>query len=236
MFDQNRAADGDDAELDAALNWLVLDQLSCVLHMGDSRSAYRLSAQGHEVTVAGDDVRHIRDQHMSYVRTTGDRLPFLSNSFDAVLVPHLDESTTALSEYARVLRPGGVIATQVHAHDESIPWVRKLREIVGGPRHGTLGSVEAFAASGLFHPLESTELISWQQLDAHALVQFARETGAVGISDSDIERVRALYDDYATHAGFLRIRRVVHNVRARVDKESVPDDEPVADTILFSLS
>ena len=111
--------------------WLVGDRLACVLHLGDGALAYELAEQGHEVVVAGDDVTASRHDNIQYVRTRGERLPFLANAFDVVIAPELHESPTALSEYARVLRPDGLLSTVAQAYDNSIPWMRKLREITG---------------------------------------------------------------------------------------------------------
>ena len=91
-----------------AAAWQVGDTLSCVLHLGDAAMAYVLADQGHEVIVAGDDVTTARHPEIVYVRSHGERLPFGPASFDVVVAPRVPDSTTAVAEYARVLRPGGL--------------------------------------------------------------------------------------------------------------------------------
>lgn len=211
--------------------WLVGDRLSCVLHLGDGALAYRLSDQGHEVVVAGDDVATIRDPQIQYVRTTGERLPFASSSFDAILTPHVDEAPTTLAEYARVLRPGGLLSTLARTHDESIPWVRKLREIVGS-RSAPSVSVDAVVASGLFDEPQTETFAVWEELDLAGVLQFAYDTGSVELARDVEHQVRALFAGYSSHAGFIRLRHETRCLRARVLKEALDfEPEPPATTL-----
>jgi SAM-dependent methyltransferase len=212
--------------------WLVGDRLSCVLHLGDSALAYRLNEQGHEVLVAGDDILTIRDPQIQYVRARPQRLPFVSSSFDAILTPHLDVSATTLAEWARVLRAEGLLSTLSGTHDDSIPWVRKLREIVGS--HPPASSVaNAMVASGLFDEPETEVFAVWEELNLDGVLRFAHDTGAVEI-DAVVERqVRELFASYSSHAGFIRLRHETRCLRARVRKDALPSDpEPQAATLL----
>ncbi|WP_050760975.1 class I SAM-dependent methyltransferase [Aeromicrobium marinum] len=222
-----------DDPADRIAKWLVGERLACVLHLGDGALAYRLSAQGHEVVVAGDDVTVARHPQVQYVRTAGERLPFVADSFDVVLVPDLREAPTALAEYARVLRPDGLVSTLDRTHDESVPWVRKLRGIVGEASPRVTG-VDTFGASGLFHEAESEEFAAWEQLDLAGLLQFVRATRP-GVDDATLARVRELFDANASGTGFLRLRHRTHGLRARVDKSSMTPDAPPPDTLLLDF-
>ena len=221
------------SEEDRTVKWMVGDHLACVLHLGDSALAYRLADQGHEVVVTGDEVTVRRHEHVGFVRSKGDRLPFASSSFDAVVVPHLDESSLAISEYARVLRPGGLVSTLAHHHDQSIPWLRKLRDIIGmrdipDPRTSPL------IASGLFAEPEETTSGAWEQLDLDGLMRFARANRSPSLPDSALALVRELFDEYARQTGFLRLRHEVRCIRARVDKSQI-ETEAAPETVLLDF-
>ena len=195
--------------------------------------AYRLSDQGHEVVVAGDDVRGRRHPDVLYVRTAGDRLPFAADSFDAVVVPHLAEAPTALAEHARVLRPDGLVSTVGRSYDDSIPWMRKLLELVGRRQDPpALGA--AFVASGLFHEPETTEIATWEVLDLAGLLRFARATSP-HLTDGAVAQVHELFRAYGSQTGSLRLRSITHCLRARVDKSAMTPDAPAPDALLLDF-
>ena len=91
--------------MSAAPKWLVGDRLSTILHIGDGPLAYSLSEQGHDVTIVGDDVTQVRNEEVAYVKAHPESLPFTSNSFEAVIAPHLDASPSVLAQYARARPP-----------------------------------------------------------------------------------------------------------------------------------
>lgn len=236
FFDQaaeDRSARGSDELDERAAKWLVGDRLSFVLHMGDGALAYRLSDQGHEVVVAGDDVRTVRQREVLYLRTAGERLPFAGGSFDAIVVPQLQEAPTALAEYARVLRPGGLLSTLTRSYDESIPWMRRLLQIIDRPtrRHAP---VDTFGASGLFDEPETTELATWEKLDLPGLLAFARAV-APAADEASLARVHELFNSNTAQTGHLRLRALTHCVRARVLKEDVQEPAPPPDTLLLDF-
>ena len=223
-----------DSPEDRTAKWLVGDRLSCVLHLGDGSLAYRLAEQGHEVVVAGDDVIQSRHPEIQYVRSSGERLPFVGDAFDAVIVPELRESPTALAEYARVLRPDGLLSTISRRHDDSIPWMRKLREIIGVREHGA-ASVDTFSASGLFHEPESHAVGSWEKLDLPGLLRFAEATKHPSVSEAALTDVRELFMSYGGQTGFLRLRHETFCTRARVDKASMSQDVDPPDPRLLDF-
>lgn len=220
---------------DRAAKWLVGDQLACVLHLGDGELAYRLSAQGHEVTVAGSDVHAVRDPDVVYVRSLADRLPFAARSFDAVVVPHLRETPSVLAEHARVLGPRGLICSISRSYDESIPWVRKLHEIVGHVEQDRSAAVDTFGASGLFHDAETTEFALWEKLDLAGLLQLARATAGRELDRPTLGRVHELFSGHTAQTGHLRLRHVTRCVRARVDSSALSVETPPPDTMLLDF-
>lgn len=219
---------------DRTAKWLVGDRLSCVLHLGDSALAYQLAEQGHEVVIVGDDVTAARHPEIQYVRSRGERLPFINDAFDVVIVPELREAPTALAEYARVLRPDGLLSTISRRHDDSIPWMRKLREITGS-RDGGISDVDTFTASGLFREPETHELGTWEKLDLPGLLKFAEENRHPTVDESALSQVRELFMAYGGQTGFLRLRHETLCIRARVDKASMTEDVEPPDTLLLDF-
>ncbi len=226
--------DHDDASARMA-KWLAGDRLACVLHLGDGTIAYHLADQGHEVVVVGDDVRGRRHAEVQYVRASGDRLPFAASSFDAVVAPHLRESPTALADVARVLRPGGVLSTVERAHDESLPWVRRLRDIVGQRSSSERPVLDTLGATGLFGDVEQHDLAQWQTLDLAGLLRFATEIGTQPVGESTLARVREAFSEVTPHTGHLRLRHMTRCLRAAVVKAEEASAPPPAETMLFDL-
>ncbi|MBC7632962.1 methyltransferase domain-containing protein [Aeromicrobium sp.] len=214
--------------------WLVGDTLSCVLHLGDGSLAYQLAEQGHEVVVAGDDVVASRHEDIQYVRSAGERLPFRGDAFDVVIVPEMREAPTALAEYARVLSPDGLLSTISQRHDDSIPWMRKLRDITGA-REPAATPVDTFSASGLFREPETHAFGTWEKLDLPGLMRFAEATRHPSVGESALSQVRDLFLSYGAQTGFLRLRHETSCVRARVDKAGMGHDVEPPDTLLLDL-
>jgi len=218
-----------------AAAWLVGDTLSCVLHVGDSPMAYVLADQGHEVIVAGDDVAQARHPDIFYVRMQGERLPFGPEVFDAVVAPEVREAPTALAEYARVLRPGGLLSTMTRTYDTSIPWMRKLTQAIA-QRPAAQPDTDTLTASGLFAEPEVDEFGTWEELDLAAALRFAAEVKGPSAGPELFPTVRDLFATYASSSsGTLRLRHQTHCLRARVIRDGLAD-EPVPTTTLFDLA
>lgn len=218
-----------------AAKWLVGDRLASVLHLGDGPLAYELADQGHEVTVVGSDVVAARSRHVNYVRTDGDRLPFRSNSFDVVVAPELNEAPSSLAEYARVLVKDGLLSTMARHYDDSIPWMRKLRQITGD-RSTLIAPVATFTASGLFHEPESQKFNAWENLDLPTLMRFAEQTKDPEVPLSALAEVEGLWHEYGRGSGSLRLRHETECLRARVDKSALPAEPDPPDTVLIDFS
>ena len=217
-----------------AAAWLVGDTLSCVLHLGDAAMAYVLADQGHEVIVAGDDVTTSRHADIFYVRTRGERLPFGPESFDVVVAPQLRDSATALAEYARVLRPGGLVSTMSRTYDDSIPWMRRLHAVVGRRPEAT-PSADTLTASGLFAEPEVDEFGTWEELDLAGALRFAADVKGPTAGDEIYPAVRELFTSYASQSGTLRMRHQTHCLRARVNRENLLE-EPTPETTLLDFA
>jgi SAM-dependent methyltransferase len=70
-----------------------------------------LTAIGIDPTLAQIQVAHQRGQASGFARATAARLPFASNTFDAVIAclvfEHIEDVDDAIAEVSRVLEPGG---------------------------------------------------------------------------------------------------------------------------------
>jgi SAM-dependent methyltransferase len=108
----------DDFELRAALEWLGDVRSSLILDLGCARGRFvrALSASGAQVVGVDRSwelLRTILDSPGggSFVLSTATRLPFVDSIFDGVVcievIEHIPELGAALSEIARVLKPGG---------------------------------------------------------------------------------------------------------------------------------
>lgn len=219
---------------DRTAKWLVGDQLAAVLHLGDNRLAFQLADQGHDVVVIGEELSGVRHPEISYVRASGPRLPFVANAFDVVIAQDVQRPASALAEFARVLRSGGLLSTISQSYDDSIPWLRKLREIIGHPE-GSGEPVDTLGASGLFGQPERTDFGSWEQLDLDGLMRFAKSAMGPAAGEETLYRVRELFLSYGAQTGFLRLRHQTHCLRARVDKNSLPEEAEPPDTMLLDF-
>jgi SAM-dependent methyltransferase len=217
-----------------AAAWIAGDILSSVLHISDAPMAYVMAAQGHDVVVADPDIRVVRDPDIFYVRTEGDRPPFAAASFDVVVVPHVQESAVALSEFARVLRTNGLLSTMTRTYDDSIPWMRKLRATIGH-RPTPAMSTDALNASGLFAEPEVEEFGTWEELDLNGALRFAAQVKDPSVGDEILPAVRDLFTEYASQSGTLRLRHQTHCLRARVIREAFVDEIPPPETTLMDL-
>ncbi|HEY6683411.1 MAG TPA: class I SAM-dependent methyltransferase, partial [Propionibacteriaceae bacterium] len=121
---------------DAAAAWMVGPESLRVLVLGAGRGGFAamLRDAGHEVfcidrtveLVAGLPARLGTRLH---VVGPIESLPFLSCHFDVVTAAqnlHRFPPELALSEIARVLKPGGRLAIAYNTRDDTVPWVRRL--------------------------------------------------------------------------------------------------------------
>lgn len=164
------------------------------------------------------------------LRCAAERLPFRAGSFDIVIVAqafHWFDPEAALPEIARVLRPGGHLALVWNFRTESVPWVRRLSEIIGSEDLGAGEELGAVSTSGTFGAVANAEFRFWQQLDRDGLLGLIRSrsyVAALGEAEREelLARVSALYDEY-DHRGALRLPYRTECFRAQVLKEPEPD-------------
>jgi SAM-dependent methyltransferase len=162
-----------------ALDWLLTDlnlrpgTTAIEVGAGTGKFTRLLTATGASVIavepVAAMLERLISDLPSSAaLRGQAESLPFASGICDAVLCAqsfHWFASPTALAEFRRVLRPGGVLGLIWNVRDSSVDWVAKLTEIMApfegeAPRYDHGEWRHVFPARG-FGPLFEKSFEHW---------------------------------------------------------------------------
>ena len=136
---------------------------------------------------------------------SAEQVPVADASVDAVLVGqafHWFDRAAALSEVARVLRPGGTLGLLWNERDETVGWVRAVWDLFSGEPERP-GSGPPFTATPQLGQPECRTFGLVQRLDADLLVDLVASRSAL-ITLPEDERVE-----------------VLHRVRALA-----PEDEP----------
>ncbi len=212
-----------------AVRWMVGDTARRVLDLAAGTGALTrpLLAAGH-VVLAADPlpamlahlVRRSGTATLAAVAATAEQLPLRVAAVDAVTIGaayHWFDPDLAVPELARVLRPGGVLAMVWNVRDESVPWVRRLSEIIGHDAElpdpsGTLG------LSGAFGPVEWQRYRMYQPLDRSRLLDLVASRSYVAVLDPTerdqvLARVGELYDQRRGDAIGLQMPYVTHCLR-----------------------
>ncbi len=101
---------------------------------------------------------------------TGEAIPLGDASVDVVTVAqafHWFDAPKALTEIARVLRPGGGLAILWNERDESTPWVAEVSRVIGWhersvSRYQHVDWAAVVAESGRFTPVQE-RVVRWEQ-------------------------------------------------------------------------
>src|SRR5919107_1658749 len=180
---------------DAAAAWMVTDGRSRVLDLGSGSGGFSamLHPAGHEVFCLDRSVgrgarlpRRLGTQ--LHVAGQVESLPFLSCNFDVVTAAatlHRFAPGLALTEIARVLRPGGRFAVAYNTRDDTVPWVRRLSGILQqadpNAMRGDYGahSLDQVADSPYFLRLERRNFRNWVPITRPQLVAMVERRPAV---------------------------------------------------------
>jgi SAM-dependent methyltransferase len=171
---------------------------------------------GHEVFCLDRDVEvvaHLADRLGTRLHVAGqvESLPFLSSHFVVVTASqtlHRFAPGLALTEIARVLKPGGHLAVAFNTRDDTVPWVKRLtglmREAEPEAMRGDFGleSAAALAESPYFVDLERRNFRNWVPITRSGLVSMVdRQPWAASLAqDVRAELLAAVAELYDTSA------------------------------------
>jgi SAM-dependent methyltransferase len=226
---------------------MVGDLPARVLDAGCGNGAFTemLHERGHEVFGI--------DRHLEAVALLPERLgtrlhvvgqveslPYLSCYFDVVTASqslHRFAPGLALTEMARVLKPGGHLAIAYNTRDDTVPWVRRLAALLQqadrDAMKGDYGvdSVDAVAESPCFVNLERRNFRNWVPITRAGLVTMIERRLATTRLDQErrsqlLAEVGELYDSSARPPEPLMLPFQASCWRAVVDHASliVEDD------------
>ena len=232
---------------EAVLGWMVGDRPTRVLDAGCGTGVFAemLHERGHEVFGI--------DRHLEAVALLPERLgtrlhvvgqveslPYLSCYFDVVTASeslHRFAPGLALTEMARVLKPGGHLAIAYNTRDDTVPWVRRLAALLqqADPEamKGDYGvdSVDAVAESPYFVNLERRNFRNWVPITRAGLVTMIERRLATTRLDQErrsqlLAEVGEVYDSSARPPELLMLPFQASCWRAVVDHASliVEDD------------
>lgn len=196
---------------EAAVRWLVgSDGPARVVDLGagTGRLTEQLVGLGHFVIAVEPSAqmidkltRRIR-RGVAAVQANAEAIPLRTARADALVVGqafHWFDTGPALHEIARVVKTGGMFGLVWNIRDESVPWVRRLSNILSAGADRSEGMVEAVDDSRLFRDIEVAEFRLWQQLDKDSLLALASSRSYVAtLSPGDRQEILAkvgrLYD------------------------------------------
>ncbi|MBC2932455.1 class I SAM-dependent methyltransferase [Nocardioides sp. zg-1228] len=226
-----------------AVAWLAGGDAKVVLELaaGTGKLTRQLVDQGHAVFATEPDeamleVLRARVPEVSAKVAAAESLPANDRSVDVVVVGqafHWFDHEAALSEAARVLKPGGHLALVWNSRDERIPWVRRLGDLLGRQDLDT-SSAGHLVQSELFGFVEEATFKQWQEVNRETILDLARSRSSFAAMEPDerehnLARVRAFYDDYGRGMDGMQIPYVTRCYRAVVvdpdDTGPAPDDE-----------
>ena len=235
---------------------MVGEEPARVLDIGTGRGGFAamLRDAGHEVfcidrtaeLVAGLPTRLGTRLH---VVGQVESLPLLSCHIDVVTAAqtlHRFAPGLALSEIARVLKPGGYLAIAYNTRDDTVPWVRRLialmRAADPGSMRGDFGedSVEKVAESPYFGLLERRNFRNWMPITRDGLISMVERRPAVARLDLAarsrlVAEVGAIYDDYARVPDPLMLPFQASCWRAEVDHSKLVINDDFDDVLRIKL-
>jgi SAM-dependent methyltransferase len=168
-----------------------------------------------------------------HVVAAAEHIPLRSRSVDVVVCAqafHWFDHDRALLEIARVLKPGGSLALVWNTYDQSIPWVRRLRQLLA-PEVSDEGRVMPLKETPYFGFVEEKQFRFWQTHTAATLADLTRSVSHVA-SMGESERARvlakvdALYADYGRGHDGMQLPWVTRCFRAVVRHQELPPEPP----------
>ncbi len=140
-------------------------------------------------------------RHQCYAES----LPIPDRCVDAVTVGqawHWFDHAAAEREFARVLRPGGVVGLIWNLRDDTVPWMQELSDLIDGEdtmRGNASDPAEHPRFGTLFSPVERAEFPHSVEHDADSLVGLISTFSYVRLRDDADEVYAAVRELVATH-------------------------------------
>jgi SAM-dependent methyltransferase len=154
-----------------------------------------------------------------------ERIPVPDSAVDAVFVGqafHWFDVDPAMTEIARVLRPGGVLVPMWNYEDQSVPWVAEYTELGrGGARRPVTDGRAQPAEHPAFTPFESDRFRHLQRRTADSLIETLGTYSQVIVSDPAdsavlLARIRQFLDaNPATASGEFDLPLITWAFRSR---------------------
>ena len=227
---------------EAVLGWMVGDQPVRVLDAGCGNGSFAEMLHERRHDVFGID-RHLEavallpERLGTRLHVVGqvESLPYLSCYFDVVTASqslHRFAPGLALTEMARVLKPGGHLAIAYNTRDDTVPWVRRLAALLQqadpDAMKGDYGvdSVDAVAESPYFVTLERRDFRNWVPITRAGLLAMIERRLATARLDQELRyqllaEVGELYDSSARPPEPLMLPFQASCWRAVVDHASL---------------
>lgn len=230
----------------AAPVWMVGDAPARVLDLGTGHGAFAqlVHEAGHQAFGLDRRLEHVAalsERLGSRLHVVGqvESLPYLSCHFDVVTASqtlHRFAPGLALTEIARVLKPGGHLAVAYTTRDDTVPWVKRLvtlmREADPDAMSGDYGveSLAAVADSAYFHDLVRKDFRHWvptSRAGLIAMVERRRSTAELGpeVREQLLRQVGELYDSSARAPEPLLLPYQASCWRAVVDHSALALDD-----------
>jgi SAM-dependent methyltransferase len=218
-----------------AVEWLVPEDARTVLDLGagTGKLTALLVREGRDVTAvdpSADMLARLTASHPDVTSLVGtaENIPMADASVDAVVVAqawHWVDTGRAVPEVARVLRPGGTLGLVWNTRDESVDWVARLGEIMGGTAHFEMADGEP-PVGPPFGPLEFWQTRWLQPLDRDGVLDLVRSRSYFLVKtteeqNSTLAHVRELLDHHPELAGkaVIELPYVTEGFRTRLVQE-----------------
>ncbi len=197
---------------DDAVRWLVGGTSRDVVDLGagTGKLTRSLVALGHRVTAVEPldaMLAHLRDASPEAIALVGEAeaIPLTDASADVVASAqafHWFDQGPALSEIARVLRPGGLIALVWNIRDDRDPWVAELSDVLGRESIEPRDAARPITESGLFGPVERATFGHVQRLSRGLLHDLALSRSYCAVRTPEerapvLAAVDRLFDEHA---------------------------------------
>jgi len=227
-----------------------------VLDLGSGGGAFAamLVDAGHEVFCLDRDpalVAELPERLGTRLHVAGqvESLPFLSCHFDVVTAAqtlHKFAPGLALTEIARVLKPGGHLAVLYSSRDDTVPWVKRLAALMrqADPQsmRGDFGleALDTVVESPYFGPPERRNFRNWVPITRGGLIAMVERRPSVAqlqpaVRADLLAQVGQLYDSSARAPEPLLLPYQTSCWRAPVDHSQLALDDFDADALEIRL-